>query len=197
MALTRKFLTALGIESEKIEEIINAHLETVNALKEERDGFKADAEKLADVQKELDAAKENAKNNDAEKYKSQYADLKKQFDDFKAETKAKQLKQDKIAAYKALLKDAGVSEKRIAAVVKVSDIDALELDDDGKIKDAGAKKDAIKKEWADFIVTEEKRGAEEKTPPQGEGSGNGTSRAAMVAQKHYAEIYGEKGVEKK
>jgi hypothetical protein len=53
MALTRKFLKAMGIEEEKIEQIIDAHTETVNALKEERDNFKADAEKLPNVQKQL------------------------------------------------------------------------------------------------------------------------------------------------
>ena len=50
MALTRKFLKALGIEDEKVDEIISAHTETVDALKAERDGYKADAEKLPGVQ---------------------------------------------------------------------------------------------------------------------------------------------------
>ena len=42
MALTRKFLSALGIEEAKIDEIISAHADTVNALKEQRDSYKAD-----------------------------------------------------------------------------------------------------------------------------------------------------------
>ena len=57
MALTRKFLSAMGIEDEKVDEIIGAHTETVNALKEQRDSYKADAEKLPAVQKELDDMK--------------------------------------------------------------------------------------------------------------------------------------------
>ena len=57
MALTRKFLSALGIEADKVDEIISAHTETVEALKNERDTFKADAEKLTGVQKELDDLK--------------------------------------------------------------------------------------------------------------------------------------------
>ncbi len=36
MAMTHKFLKALGIEDDKAEEIIAAHLETVNAIKAER-----------------------------------------------------------------------------------------------------------------------------------------------------------------
>ena len=46
MALTRNFLKALGIEEEKIGEIINAHSETVTALKADIEKYKEDAEKL-------------------------------------------------------------------------------------------------------------------------------------------------------
>ena len=42
MALTRKFLKALGIEDDKVDEIITAHSDTVNALEDGR----ADADKL-------------------------------------------------------------------------------------------------------------------------------------------------------
>ena len=58
MALTRKFLKAMGIEEEKIEEIISAHSETVTGLKEEAEKYKADAEKLPSVQAALDKANE-------------------------------------------------------------------------------------------------------------------------------------------
>lgn len=50
MALTRRMLKAMGISDEQVDEIIAAHTETVDALKEQRDAYKADAEKLADVQ---------------------------------------------------------------------------------------------------------------------------------------------------
>ena len=46
MALTRKFLAALGIEDAKVDEIIQAHTDTVNGLKDEIEKYKADAEKL-------------------------------------------------------------------------------------------------------------------------------------------------------
>ena len=57
MALTRKYLSALGIEAEKIDEIISAHTETVDGLKDEIAKYKGDAEKLPAVQKELDELK--------------------------------------------------------------------------------------------------------------------------------------------
>ena len=43
MALTRKCLSALGIEAEKIDEIISAHTETVDGLKDEIAKYKGDA----------------------------------------------------------------------------------------------------------------------------------------------------------
>ena len=55
MALTRKFLRALGIEDDKVEEIIGAHLETVNPLKDERDNLKEQADHAAELQKQVDA----------------------------------------------------------------------------------------------------------------------------------------------
>lgn len=190
MALTRKFLQAMGIDADKIDEIIAAHTETTNALKEERDGYKADAEKLPGVEKERDDLKAAAEKNKDNPYKAQYEDLKKEYDDYKADVEAKQTKASKTAAYKALLKEAGVSEKRIDAITKVSDIDALALQDDGKLKDSDKLLNSIKEEWADFIVTEEKRGADEKKPPKNEGGEGGKSRAAEVAAKFYHNVYG-------
>lgn len=48
--LTRKFLKALGVEDDaKIDEIITAHMDTVDAIKTERDGLKAESGKLAEA----------------------------------------------------------------------------------------------------------------------------------------------------
>ena len=44
MALTRKMLKAMGIEEDKIDQIIEAHSETVDALKDEREKFREAAE---------------------------------------------------------------------------------------------------------------------------------------------------------
>lgn len=197
MALTRKFLSALGIEAEKIDEIIEAHTDTVNALKEERDKYKKSHEDLPGIQKELDALKKAAEQDGENPYKAQYEDLKKEYDSYKADVDAKELAAKKKEAYSALLKKAGVSEKRIGAIIKVSQIDGIELDKDGNIKDASDLEKKVKEEWQDFIVTEETKGAETKTPPEGAGGGTNTpSRAAQVAQKHYEAVYGKKGESK-
>ena len=164
MAMTRKFLKAMGIEEEKIEQIIEAHSDTVDALKEERDTYKADAEKLADVEKKLTKAEEKlAKNGEGETVpKEDYDKLKQEYDDYKADITVKK-------AYTALLKDAGVSEKRIPSILKLIDLETVTLDKDGKIKDAEKHTETIKTEWADFIETTSVQGANTATPPQNNG----------------------------
>lgn len=190
MSLTRKLLTALGIEADKVEEIITAHTDTVDAIKADRDKYKADAEKLPAVQKELDELKAAAEKNSTEPYKQQLEDLQKEFDSYKADVEKKELEAKKESAYKALLKETGVSEKRIDAIMKVTPLDNIELDGDGKIKDAGGKKDAIKQEWADFIVAESTEGVKTPTPPQSTGGTGKKSRAAELAAKYHGELYG-------
>ena len=80
--------------------------------------------------------------------------------------KAEQIKASKTKAYKELLKKAGVSDKRIDSVLKVTAIDEIELDDEGKIKDSDKVVENIKSEWSEFIVTESQRGAGTENPPR-------------------------------
>lgn len=169
MALTRKFLTALGIDDDKIDEIITAHSETVNALKEQRDTYKAEAEKLPNVVKELNDLKKQHENDGENPFEERYNSLKKEFEDYKKEVKASETKRAKSAAYEALLKEVGISEKRIKSILKVTNLDEIELEEDGKIKDEDTKKDAIKTEWADFIVKNSQQGANTVNPPANNG----------------------------
>lgn len=195
MALTRKMLKAMGIEEEKIEEIVDAHRETVDALKADRDKYKEDADKLPEIQKENEDLKKEVEDKAADPYKEKYEKEHKAFEDYKKGIEAENLKAKKTEAYKALLKDAGVSDKRIDTIVKVTVIDEIELDADGKIKDAEAKKKAVQDEYPEFIVSEDTKGADVKTPPDNKGGAGAKtlSRAAQVAQRHNERLYGVKG----
>lgn len=187
MALTRKFLSALGIEAEKVDEIINAHTETVDALKMDRDRYKEDAEKLPKVQEELDSIKKASEGLDGKNpFEVKYNAIKEEFDQFKAEVQAKETTAKKTEAYKALLKEAGVAEKRIEAVLRVSDIDGVKLDRDGKVEGADELLKAIKTEWADFIPTESTTGAATANPPKNTG-GSSKSKEEILAIKDASE----------
>ena len=170
MALTRKFLAALGIENDKADEIIKVHTETTDRMQAELEEYKQDAEKLPKVQKELDKLKEeSAKDDGKNPYKVKYDALKEEFDAYKKDISTKEAKAAKAEAYKALLKECGVSEKRIPSIVKCSEIDGLELDENGVFKNLEELKKSIKEEWSDFIPTEEKKGAETSNPPANNG----------------------------
>ncbi len=108
-------------------------------------------------------AREREKLADGSEYKAQYEAVKKELESMKA-AQARQQKED---AYRALLKQAGVSEKRIAAVMRASaaEIDALELDGSGEAVGADKLMDSIKSEWADFIPVTRTEGAPTPHPP--------------------------------
>lgn len=183
MALTRKFLSALGIEADKIDEIINAHTETVDGLKDELAKAKEAAAKLPDVQKELNDMKAAAEKDGKDPFKVKYEAVKEDFENYKKDIAAKEAKANKTAAYRELLKKAGVSEKRIDAVLKVSDVDGIKLDKDGKAEDADKLLKSIKEEWADFISSESTKGAKTATPPENNGGKAYKSREEIYAIK--------------
>ena len=186
----------MGIEDEKIDQIIEAHTETVDALKEQRDKYKADADKLPGVQQELDDLKDAAEKNADDPYKAKYEKEHEDFENYKADVTARETKAKKVAAYRQLLKNAKIDEKRLDTILKVSTVDDIELDDKGAVKDADKITENIKSEWADFIVTEETRNNHKDTPPGGEGGGAGgngggtKSRAAQIAAQYQQSLYG-------
>lgn len=180
MSLTRKWLSALGIEADKIDEIIKAHAETVDGLKEEIGKYKSDSEKLAEVTKERDQLKEVVKNDKTEELQKQYDELKTEYESYKSDVQTKEVKANRSSAYKTLLKNAGISDKRIDSVLRVTDLSKIEFDDDNKIVDADKVTESIKEEWADFIVSEGKKGANTANPPASIGGGVKTKDEIMA-----------------
>lgn len=199
MALTRKFLSALGIESDKIDEIITAHTDTVNALKDEAKKYKDDAEKFAetskkleDAQKELETLKADTSSDDL---KAKYSALEKEYKEYKDGIKAKEEHTKKEIAFRNALKEYGISDKRFDAIVKLSgdDIDKIEFDKDGNVKNAEAVSKSIDENWSEYKQTENVVGANVTNPPANGGSPNGkVSRAKMLAEKYNREMYGIK-----
>ena len=185
MGFSRTMLKAMNIEEEQIEQIIDAHSETVDALKAERDGFKEDAAKLAAVQKELDELK--AKGDDG--YKAKYEAEKAAHDALKADIAAKETKKAKTDAYRELLKGANIDEKRIATILRAEapTIDKIELDADGKIKNAEQYTESIKSDWADFIVTQSAKGANTATPPANGGAASTKTKEDILKIKDAGE----------
>lgn len=180
MSLTRNWLSALGIEADKVEEIIKGHAETVDGLKDELEKYKADAKKLPEVTAELEKLKEAVKNDRTDELQKKYDKLKAEFDDYKSDVKGKEVQATKSKAYRSLLKEVGVSEKRIDSIMKVTDLSTIDFDDDNKIVDTDKVTESIKKEWGDFIPVIEKKGVKVATPPANNGGGTKTKEEIMA-----------------
>ena len=197
MALTRKFLQGLGLTEAQVEAVVEGNEESLKGLKDTisdlKDKETKSSEELAKLQKELEDAKNLAIEKEGKNpWKVKFDALKEEFEGYKTEEQKKATKAAKENAYKALLKETGISEKRIASVLKVSDFESVELGEDGKIKDADKLKEGIKSEWADFIASEDVKGAETATPPANNGSKEDDSSDAVnrvIAQR--AQMYGE------
>ncbi len=175
MALTRKSLKAMGLTDEQVDSIIEMHTETIDGLKADVSKYKTDAEKLADVQKELNELKSKGDDGYKEKYEKEH----KAFEDFKTEQTNKENRAAKEKAYRELLVAAGISEKRVDSILKVSDLEKVELED-GKIKGADELANNIKTEWADFIVSTQIKGADTHNPPANNPIGSGKTRDEII-----------------
>ena len=164
MSLTRKFLAGIGLEEAKIESIIEAHLDTVDALKDQIKTLQEDNAKLNGVQKELDAMKSG------EDYKAKWEKERDAFNAYKADMESKAKLEKVKAAYKGLLQEHNVGAEQIDAILQITDYSGMTLNDDGKFADAEKLGEDIKSKWGGFIVKTSARAAGVPNPPKSAGT---------------------------
>ena len=161
MAFTRATIRNLAKESgveipkELEDALVSEHLTARDAYAEEQ--------VKAELAKQPTEKAGNVK--DSEEYKT----LKQSFDDYRAEVAAKETKAAKEAAYRAILKDAGLSEKGIEKAIKYAEWDKIELENDGKLKGASDHIKSAKEEWAEYVTTTTTTGAKTSNPPANNG----------------------------
>ena len=162
MALSRSMLKGMGLTEEQVSAIIEAHSDTMEALKNQRNEYKEKAEKYDSTKAELDNLKEQAAGGN--EWEAKYNSEHEAFENYKAEQATAKVKADKVSAYKQLLKDAGVSENRIDSIMKITSVEEFEIKD-GKLTNEEDIKNNILEEWKDFIVKESAAGAKTENPP--------------------------------
>ncbi len=170
MALTRKFLSALGIEADKIDEIITSHIEVVDGLKAKISTLENESKENDDYKSKYEKAKSELDELNSDDYKSKYENEKKAFESYKNDITQKETLSRKKTAYKKFLEGENVAEKAINSILKISDYDSFELDENGDIKDTTKLKEKVKTDYAGFIVEKKKSGANIAAPPIGGGS---------------------------
>ena len=184
MSLTRAFLKGMGLTDEQVNGIIEAHTETVDGLKAQVARYKADAEKLPEVQAELEKAQDAVKSSgDAQK-------IQEAFDKYKADVQAEKTKAAKETAMRKLAKDAGLDEKGIERAVKYG-LSSIELDESGEIKDANDHIKALREEWPENIRAKVENNDPTPTPPSNQNAAGNGSRAFDLYTAHQAALYGQ------
>lgn len=162
MALTRKSLKAMGLTDEQVDSIIEMHSETVDGLKEQVKTYKADAEKLPSVQKELDDLKSAGDGGWEEKAK----DFEKKYNDLVAENKNKETKAAKESAAKAFFESKGITGNSLEIAMRGSSAEIAALDLDGeKIKDSSALDALVNGTFKALVSTTTTKGANIPNPP--------------------------------
>ena len=162
MALTRKLLKGMGLTDEQVDTIIEAHTDTVDGLKEQVKTYKADAEKLPNVQKELDDLKAAGDGGFKEKFEKEHSD----FENFKKTIQEKETKAAKESAAKAFFESKGITGNSLEIAMRGSSAEIAALDLDGeKIKDSSALDALVNGTFKALVSTTTTKGANIPNPP--------------------------------
>lgn len=160
MALTRKSLKAMNLTEEQVESVIEMHLEVKNELEKQIETYKADAQKLPTVEKELN----DLKKGDGKDYKKLYEDEKAAHSKTKFDYEAKETASTREKLFRGRLTEIGITGKRADQIVKLTDMTQFEIEN-GAYKDADAVDTHIRTEYSEFVPEKGKKGADVATPP--------------------------------
>ena len=180
-AALRKIFEGAEIEVPKdvLGQICDLHTSSMDGLPETIKELKG---KLKVAEQERDAAKAKVPVDGEETIsKAEYDKLKGEFDKYKTDVQAKETKAAKEAAYRAILKDANLSEKGIEKAIKYAEWDKIELGEDGKLKGANDHIKAVREEWAEYVTTTTTTGAKTSTPPANNGGKTGKTKEEIMA----------------
>lgn len=159
MSITRKMLKGMGLTEEQADTIIEAHNETVTGLVADRDKYKADAEKLPDIQKKLDEWEKSG-------YKQKYEDKVKEYDQLVADNTAKATKAAKEKAVRAYFESKNIMGSNLDLAMRGcgEEMSALELDGE-TIKDTAALDALVAGTYKGLVSKANVKGANPATPP--------------------------------
>lgn len=115
-----------------------------------------------------------------------YDKLKTEYDAYKNEQEAKEVRVQKQDAYKEILKSLNIPEKRWTAILKTVAFDELKMTD-GKLDNVDKLTKEAKEEWGDFIVQTQETGVQSATPPANNGGKSTMTKAEIMAIKDTTE----------
>lgn len=171
MALTRQLLKSMGIEEEKIDQIIEEHRNTVDEIKTERDDLKDKVRTFDSIQKQLEEANEALKSKgDESEYKAKYDTVTQEFEAYKKQIADEKVFNQKKDLFTTLLKSNNFTdEKGVRTILNSTKdrIQAIELTSEGKIKDEDKLIASIVEDFGGFQAQVTEQGANTPNPPGG------------------------------
>lgn len=186
MPFTREFIRKAAKESgveipkELEDALVQEHISS-------RDAYASDQVKTA-----LDGNKQAPP--PAIKDTQEYKDLKREFEDYKKDVTAKEVKAAKETAVRAYYENSGITGKALDIAIRGSgaEIENLELAD-GKIKDSAALDALVAGIFSGLVSTTTTKGADTATPPTVSGTENKNEpniRAAQLYAAYHTDLYG-------
>ena len=173
MSLSRKLLESMGLDADKVSTIIENHAETVDGLKAEIAKYKADADKLPDVERKLSEAESKlSAAQDNEDWKAKYEKEHSDFESYKTTQDNKATRQAQEKAFVNALKEAGItSEYQLNLITKGAGeiISGITFDKDGNVKGIDALKQQITENYSGSVSTSVTQGVQTTTPPANNG----------------------------
>ena len=144
--------------------IVGLHLGVVDPLKDDLQKYKAEADKVPELSKQLDSYK------GSEDWKAKYEKTQAEFDTYKGQV-AKDAEVSKVKdAYRKLLIEENISESTIDSVLKVTDFSGMKLKDDGTFDNVDDLKKGINEKWSGFKFSTATKGANVEKPPKTPGA---------------------------
>jgi myosin heavy subunit len=171
------------LDEEQIDLIIEAHTETVDALKQERDQFKADAESLPTVTKERDKLQRDI--DDLKAKTPDAAEVQAKFDEYKAQVEADKAAEKKRAAVKAALLKEGANDGLVDLMLKGIDLETVDMDGD-VLKDETAVVTPVKELYPQAFGKTTTEGAPPVNPPPGGAKTGKDAFEAMTLSQRFA-----------
>lgn len=178
MSFKRSDLVALGIEPEKIQTLIDWHSETVKGLQAKIEEYKDNADKLTEVQAELDKVKNDlaTANKSIEKaakddYKGKFEAVTAELEMMKSEAVAKETTAAKSSALKDELKKANYTDNAINLILRNGFANDVEMGEDGKATNLDSVIKAIQadRDFSGFTPKVTENNLKLETPPANTG----------------------------
>lgn len=182
MALTRSYLKSMGLTDEQVNAIIENHTDVTEALKKERDDYKAKAGTIEAITKERDKLKGDLEK--AQKASGDAAKVQAEYDAYKQQVETDKANAGKKALVRKALENAGANPSALDLLLNTVELEKVELNGEA-LKDTEAVLKPVKEAHSGLFGTVKETGTPPITPPTGDGKPASPTTIADALREKY------------